>query len=613
MTLEIIIVFLILLGTIVLFSLEKMPVDLAAIIVMVALLATGIITPGEAVSGFSNPATITVGAMFIISAALNKTGALLFLGNISTRMFKYGFWFALFVTMCVVAMISAFMNNTPVVAVFIPILLSVARNNSISPSKLLMPLSFASIFGGVCTLIGTSTNILVSSIVEQHGQPALGMFEFTTMGIIFFAIGTLYMILIGVRLIPNRHDDDDLTQSFRMNDYLTDIVILPEAESIGKKIINSSLVKELDFEVLYVVRNSQRLLRPTSTIFLEPYDVLRVRCDIEKIRTIQERVGVELKSDLKIKQQDIEAADILLVEAIVAPNSELEGQTLKSIDFRNKFRATTLALRHRGQLLHEGIGRTRLNAGDALLIDVRKENYDYLKNNPNFVLVSDVKVQKYRKRKIIPAVAIVGGVVVVASSGTLPIMASALIGSILLVLVGCLKLEEAYQAIEWKIIFLLGGILSLGLALEKTGAAVLISNLLISWLGSLGPVAIVAALYLLTSLLTETMSNNATAVLLTPIAISAAVSMNVDPRPLIMAVMFGSSASFMTPVGYQTNTMIYSVGRYKFSDFLKVGAPLNIIFWLAASLLIPYFFPFCHMFNQSYPIPLVEKYKWNVI
>ena len=229
MTLEIIIVFLILLGTIVLFSLEKMPVDLAAIIVMVALLATGIITPGEAVSGFSNPATITVGAMFIISAALNKTGALLFLGNISTRMFKYGFWFALFVTMCVVAMISAFMNNTPVVAVFIPILLSVARNNSISPSKLLMPLSFASIFGGVCTLIGTSTNILVSSIVEQHGQPALGMFEFTTMGIIFFAIGTLYMILIGVRLIPNRHDDDDLTQSFRMNDYLTDIVILPEA------------------------------------------------------------------------------------------------------------------------------------------------------------------------------------------------------------------------------------------------------------------------------------------------------------------------------------------------------------------------------------------------
>ncbi len=592
MTLEILLVFLILLGTIVLFALEKMPVDLAAIIVMVALIATGILTPMEAVSGFSNPATITVGAMFIISAALNKTGALLFIGNLSTRMFKYGFWLALIVTMCVIAIISAFINNTPVVAVFIPILLNAAKKNNISPSKLLMPLSFASIFGGVCTLIGTSTNILVSSIVAEHGLRPLGMFEFTTLGIVFFSLGTLYMVLIGVKLIPDRREDSDLTQSFRMNDYLTDIVVLPESKSIGKKIIDSHLVKELDLVVLYVVRNGQRLLRPVRTIFLEPNDVLRVRCDIEKIRTIQEKEGVILKSKLKIKQQDMEAADVLLVEAIVAPNSELEGQTIKSIDFRNKFGATALALRHRGQLLHRGFSKTRLSAGDALLIDVKKENYDYLKNNRNFVLVSDVKVQKYRKRKIIPAVAIIAGVVFAASSGTLPIMASALIGCTLLVLVGCINLEEVYHAIDWKIIFLLGGILSLGLALEKTGAAVLVSDLLISGLGSLGPIAIIAALYLFTSILTETMSNNATAVLLAPIAISAAVTMNVDPRPFIIAVMFGSSASFMTPVGYQTNTMIFSVGRYKFSDFLKVGAPLNFIFWLTASLLIPYFFPF---------------------
>ena len=592
MTLEIVIVFLILLGTIVLFALEKMPVDLTAIVVMVALIATGILTPGEAVSGFSNPATITVGAMFIISAALNKTGALLFLGDLSTRMFKYGFWLALIVMMCVIAMVSAFINNTPVVAVFIPILLNAARKNNISPSKLLMPLSFASIFGGVCTLIGTSTNILVSSIVAQHGLRPLGMFEFTTMGIVFFAIGTLYMVFIGVRLIPERREDSDLTQSFRMNDYLTDIVVLSASKSIGKKIIDSHLVKELDLDVLYVVRNGVRLLRPVRTIFLEPNDVLRVRCDIEKIRTIQEKEGVVLKSDLKIKQKDMEAVDAMLVEAIVAPNSELEGQTIKSMDFRNKFGATALALRHRGQLLHRGFSKTRLSSGDALLIDVRKENYDLIKNNRNFVFVSDVKVEKYRKRKIIPAVAIVVGVVLAASSGTLPIMASALIGCTLLVLIGCIKLEEAYHAIDWKIIFLLGGILSLGLALEKTGAAVLVSNLLISGLGSLGPIAIVAALYLLTSLLTETMSNNATAVLLTPIAITAAAAMHVDPRPFIIAVMFGSSASFMTPVGYQTNTMIFSVGRYKFSDFLKVGAPLNFIFWLAASLLIPYFFPF---------------------
>jgi len=343
---------------------------------------------------------------------------------------------------------------------------------------------------------------------------------------------------------------------------------------------------------LYVLREGNRMLRPINTIFVQAGDVLRVRCDVEKIRAIHERVGVALKSSLKIKQEDMEADDVFIVEAIIAPNSELEGHSLKSINFRYKFRATALALRHRGQLLQEAFATTRLSAGDALLIEVRKENYEYLKKNQNFVLVSDVFTPKYRKRKIIPAVAIVIGVVTSATIGLLPIMASALIGSILLVLIGCINLDEAYQAIDWKIIFMLGGILSLGFALEKTGAALLISELMISSLGLLGPVVLLSSFYLLTSLLTESMSNNATAVLLTPIAINAAAAMGVDPRPFLIAIMFGSSASFMTPVGYQTNTMIYSVGQYKFSDFLKVGTPLNIIFWLVASLLIPVFFPF---------------------
>lgn len=592
MTLEIGIVFIILVLAVILFSLEKMPVDLTAIVVMVALLATGIISPDEAIAGFSNPATITVGAMFIISAALNKTGALLFFGDISTRLFRYGFTFALIITMLSVAFLSAFINNTPVVAVFIPVLLKVARDNGIAPSKLLMPLSFASIFGGVCTLIGTSTNILVSSIADQYGQPAFGMFEFTKLGIIFLTIGVFYMVFIGVKLIPQRKTEADLTQSFRMNNYITDIVVLPEAKSVGQRLIDSPLVKELDLDVLYVLRKGNRLLRPISTILVEAGDILRVRCDIEKIRAIQERVGIILKSNLKIKQEDIEADDVFLAEAIIAPHSELEGKSLKSINFRYKFRATALALRHRGQLLHEAFATTRLSAGDALLIEVRKENYDYLKNSPNFVLVSDIYIPKYRKRKIIPAITVVAGVVVVATAGILPIMASALIGSILLVLIGCIKLEEAYHAIDWKVIFLLGGILSLGFALEKTGAAILVSEFMINNLGGFGPVVVLSALYLLTSLLTESMSNNATAVLLAPIAINAAVVMGVDPRPFLMAVLFGSSASFMTPVGYQTNTMVYNVGQYRFSDFLKVGTPLNIIFWLIASLMIPVFFPF---------------------
>jgi di/tricarboxylate transporter len=256
-----------------------------------------------------------------------------------------------------------------------------------------------------------------------------------------------------------------------MNDYLTEIVILPEAKSVGERLVESPLAKELDLDVIYVIRNGQRLLRPINTIVIESYDVLRVRCDIHKIRQIQERVGVMLKSNLKINQDEFAADDIILTEAIVAPNSELENQSLKSINFRNKFRATALALRHRGQLLHEGFATTKLNAGDALLIEVRKENYIYLKNNKNFVLVSDIELPKYRKRKVVPAMLIVVGVVVTATVGILPIMASALLGCILLVLAGCIKLDEAYQAIDWKVIFLLGGILSMGIALEKTGAA----------------------------------------------------------------------------------------------------------------------------------------------
>ncbi len=277
---------------------------------------------------------------------------------------------------------------------------------------------------------------------------------------------------------------------------------------------------------------------------------------------------------------------------VIAPNSRLIGKTIKSAYFRNVFRATALALRHGGQLYNTGFADTPLRAGDAILVETRKENYATISNNNNFVVVSDIETPQYRKDKILPALAIVAAVIVTAATGILPIMVGAIIGSILLVIFGCITLEEAYDTIDWKVIFLLGGIISLGVALEKTGTAAYLSNQLISVLGNLGPVAIVAALYLLTSLLTETMSNNATAILLAPIAIAAAAAMGVSPTPFLMAIAFAASASFMTPVGYQTNTMIYGVGRYRFADFLRVGTPLNLMFWILATLLIPYFFPF---------------------
>lgn len=592
MTVEIIIVIAVVIGAAVLFATEKLPVDLTAILVMAVLLVSGIITPEEGISGFSNTATVTVAAMFIISAALNKTGAVLFVGELASRMFKYNFWLGVILMMITVGVLSAFINNTPVVAVFIPVVLRIASSNKLSPSKILMPLSFASMFGGVCTLIGTSTNILVSSIAVQYGQPAFSMFEFTSLGLLFFAAGLIYMIFIGIRMIKSKDVPTDLTQKYSMSDYLTDIVLQPEAKSVGTRLVESPLVKELEIDILDVVRNGRRLLRPTSEIVFEANDVLRVRCDVKRIQELKDRMGIKLKSDLKLIDNDFKAEDLVLVESIISPNSRLIGKTIKSSRFRNLYRANALALRHSGQLYHTDFIDVTLKPGDALLLEVRKENLEDLKRDPDFVLVSGVDLPQYRKSKIIPALLIVAGVIVSATLNIMPIMISAIIGCILLVFTRCISLEETYKSIEWNIVFLLGGILSLGIALEKTGAAFLLANNIVDLIGFLGPVAIVAAFYLITSLLTEIMSNNASAVLLAPIAIAVAESMGISARPLLMAVTFAASASFMTPVGYQTNTMIFGVGQYKFSDFMKIGAPLNLIFWILATIFIPVFFPF---------------------
>ncbi|MBN2077353.1 MAG: SLC13 family permease [Spirochaetes bacterium] len=592
MTIEMITVLAAILAAVILFATEKLSVDLTALLIMGVLLLSGIITPGEGVSGFSNSATVTVTAMFVLSAALRQTGAVNYIGTLSSRLFGRSYYAGLAATMAIVALLSAFTNNTPVVAIFIPILMSVSKDNRLSPSRLLIPISFASMFGGVCTLIGTSTNILVSSIAATHGQQPFGMFEFTAMGSIFLLAGTAYMLLIGVRLLPRRSYEGGPEDRYDMAEYMTEIVVLPKAKSVGTRLTESPLVRELDIDVLDVIRNGKRVFVPFAFITLREGDVLRVRCDVKQLQNMKERMGIALKADRRGIIADGDRDDLLLVEAIVAHNSSLAGKTIRSARFRNSYRANALAMRHRGQLFRKNFTDTPLKPGDALLIEVGKEHYDWLKSHNDFVIVSDIERPAYRKDRIIPALLIVLGVIVVPALGLAPIMVTAIIGCILMVLVRCISMEEAYQAIEWRVIFLLGGILSLGIALEKTGTALYLAKALIGILGPLGPVAILAALYLLTSLLTEAMSNNATAVLLAPIAIVLAESLGVSPRPFLVAVTFAASSSFMTPVGYQTNTMVYGVGEYRFSDFLKVGAPLNLLFWVLATLLIPIFFPF---------------------
>ena len=553
---------------------------------------TGILSPEEGISGFSNEATITIAALFILSEGWFKTGVVNYIGRIFIKIFERKFWIANSFMMFISGVVSAFINNTTQVALSIPILLKVSKELKISPSKLLLPLSYATVFGGILMLIGTSTNILVSSLAKQYGQPPFSMFEFTPLASIFFVAGLLYMMFIGIHLIPDRGKDSDLTSSYGLGDYLTEIIIKKESSSVGKKIKEAPLVKDLGIEILEIRRDKKRLSLPSPSTILQEDDHLIIKCDVEKIKELQEKSGILLKPGLKWKDKELESEEFVLVEAVISPHSFLIGKNLKKIKFRNRFRATVLAIKHRGKTMYENVAGTNLMAGDALLIEISKVNLESLKEDDAFVVVSEIEPPTFKTSKIIMSILIMTAVVVIASLEILPISTAAIIGAILIVLTRCISLENAYRAIDWQIIMLLAGSISLGLAMEKTGTAKFISDGVLSIVGAYGHTVTLSAFYLITLTLTETMSNNATAALMTPIAISTAASLNLDPRPFLITVMFAASLAFMMPIGYQTHLMVFNPGRYRIIDFIKVGTPLNILFWLLATFLIPVFFPF---------------------
>ncbi|MEX2182648.1 MAG: SLC13 family permease [Gemmatimonadaceae bacterium] len=592
MTVDIALVLVVLVAAVALFASGRLATDLVALLVMVVLLLLGLVSPDEAIAGFSNHATITVGAMFVLSAGLYRSGAVNFLGAGIIRLGRTNLWLAILSLMLGIAAISAFINNTAAVAIFLPIAVSAAATLKVSPAVLLMPLSFASMFGGASTLIGTSTNLLASAVAEEHGLPPIAMFEMSKLGLIFVAAGTAYMLLVGVRLIPRRERADALDEEYGMGDYLVEVVVGENARSVGQRIGDSALVKETGVEVMDVIRNGLRIPFPSKLLPIEAGDVLRLRGNVKSVTALQERQGITIRPREKWAVRQLADGPTQQVEVILAPSSPLHGHTLRQARFADRFGAMVLAIRHRGRVMHEELERTRLLAGDALLVEVPTDRLEALRRSPDFVVVSTVERPTFRRRLIIPAVAILGGVVALAALGLLPILVGAIVGAVLMVLTGCLSLDEAYAAVDWDVIFLLAGILTLGTAMSNTGAAALLAGWLVSGLGSFGPYALVATFYLLTSVLTSTMSNNATAVLLAPIAIATAASLAVDPRPLLMAVAFAASASFATPMGYQTNLMIYGAGNFRFTDFVRVGGPLTLIFWVIATICIPIFWPF---------------------
>jgi di/tricarboxylate transporter len=594
---EAIVVIVVVIAAFILFITEVLSIDLVAMLIMLILVLTGVISAKEGVAGFSNDATITVAAMFILSDALFRSGVVNSIGPRLAVMIKKNYRMGVFVMMVVIAAISAFINNTPIVAVFIPVVIKAAVDANISPSKLLMPLSFATILGGTCTLLGTSTNILVSGLAKDAGLPGFSMFTFSYMGIIYCVIGLLFLAFIGIDLIPSRGLGNDLGAQFGIRNYLAEIELLPNSTEIGKRIMDARIVKDLEMEIIEIRRDDSTFSIPPLDFVLEAGDKLKVRCNVEKLKALKDTIKVSLKPQIKIGEDSFQEKNTALVEVIVAPNSEFEGQTLAEIDFKRRYRAVPLAIKHREEIVNENINNTILKVGDVILTEVKKHRleefrkHEFGQENP-FIVLSEAEIPEYPKSKAILISLTIAAVVLTAALELVPIMVSSIAACCFLVLTKAIDPKDAYQAIDWKIIFLLAGALSLGVAMQKSGVAKMIAQGLVDNFGGFGPLVLVSALYLTTSLITEIMSNNAAAALLTPIAIGMAQSMGVNPMPFLIAITFGASASFMTPIGYQTNTMIYTAGQYKFMDFVKIGTWLNLLFWIVATILIPIFFPF---------------------
>jgi di/tricarboxylate transporter len=592
MTWEIIFVFGVLAITFGLMVWEKLSPDIVAMLAFSALVVSGILTPAEAFKVFSNEAAITVACMFILSAALERTGVIETIAHRLNRAVGQSDWSLLLVMLPIVAVVSAFINNTPVVVVFMPIIISLAVSRGLKPSKLLIPLSFASIFGGMCTLIGTSTNILVSSTAQQLGQPPLGMFELGRIGWLLALAGLVYLLTIGRRLLPNRETLASTLQATDSKQYLTEVLVLAASPLVGKRLLETPLARQPKARVFEVIRAGEPVTMPLNDLVLKPGDRLRLTTALSSVLELNQLHGVELLPKGALGVELVGSQKAVVAECVIGPRSSLVGRSVRAANFRRRYGVLVLAVHRQGANLRENFADVTLHYGDTLLVEGPESVVNELRGHRDFLLLMDVPETAKRRQKQVLAVGALVAVVGLATMNVLPIAALAVLAAVAVVATGCLDVEKAYEAVDWKIIFFIFGMLALGMALEKTRGAELVADTLIRGLGGWGPWVMLTAIVVLTSTLTEFLSNNAVAVVLTPIAIQAATAMQVSPRPFLIAVALGASASFATPIGYQTNTLVYGAGGYRFTDFIKVGIPLNLLFCALAAYLIPKLWPF---------------------
>ncbi len=576
--------------TLFMFIWEKIAIDITSLIAMALLMLTGVLTTKEGIAGFSNDATVTILFLFLLSAGLEKTGAVNLVGKAMIKYIGKNQKMAFVAVILVCGLISAFLNNTAVVIIFMPIVFKIAKFTNQSPSKLLMPLSFAAIMGGTLTLIGTSTNLVVNGVVVEHGYEPFGMFEVTPTGLILFITFFLYMYFIGIKLIPARRSAESLTEDYDLKDFLTEIIIQPGSPFLGKRIFDTPLVTELSLEVVEISDAKGTLWLPDDYELLEENDSVMVRGSASDIMQLKQMQGVTFKQTFDVDDIDLKSNETALIEVVIGPNSSLARSTFKEIDFRELYEAIPLAVRRQGEIIEGRLDEIELRFGDDLLLEIKKDSFDQLKRGGDFVFTQEIEKEVIDKKKVWITSGILLMVILTSAFEILPIIQGAIIGTILMFLFKCITIREAYREVDWRIIFVLAALLPLGTALEKTGAAEMLAGYMETYISGYGPFITLFVLFAVTSIITSLMSNQATAALLSPIAISLGVQMGIDPKPLLFAVMFAASTCYLTPLGYQTNIMIYGPGNYKFVDFIKVGGLLSLISGIVVSLCLYYFY-----------------------
>ncbi len=585
---KIAIVFGLLVLGVVLFARETLPVDVITVLLLLGLVATGTVSVSTAFSGFSSEIIIMLASIFILGGALQETGVVDVIGDKLLRLAKGGPNRLLIGLMGSASFLSAFMNNTTVTALLIGPAASVAQKLKVSPSKVLLPLAYASILGGTCTLIGTSTNIAVSGYLStQHLKP-LGLFEITPIGIIIVAVGSFYLLLFGRRLLP-AHVDESLTDDFAIRDYLSEIVILPNSPLIGQRFVVSDLAR-LGFRVLKVLRGKRAAFAPSAESVIAERDVLLVTGRIEDLIAVKRTEGIEITSDLKVGDADLESSDLKLAEALVTPQSNLIGRTLKEADYRRDSGLAVLAIYRRGQSLRDQIGSIKLRMGDLLLVQGRKDRLESAKRNRTLSVLEELNPAVLRKRKGLYVAGFFLLALIVGGLDLLPVSLCFLGAAILTVLFKCIPADRIYEFIEWRLLILIGGMTAFGRAMVETGAARLLADGIVTWLAPAGVMPILAGFFVLTILLTQPMSNAAAALVVLPVALETARSLGVNERTFAIAIMLAASISFVTPLE-PSCLLVYGPGKYRFADFVKVGLGLTIILSIIVLLLIPVFWP----------------------